>query len=140
MIDLDGCRLAPEIISHAAWLYHCFCLGFRDVEDLPARGTIAVSYETIRQWCQTLRRRHSLLRDTSCLDELCVTIYTRSSERFQTVASWPIEGLEDRAESEGRVCRRVLAAVASFSRSTPTSRAIPRLPGACADAAEGKFI
>jgi len=28
--------MPPEIISHAIWLYHRFCLSFRDVEDLLA--------------------------------------------------------------------------------------------------------
>ena len=31
-----GYRFPPEIISHAVWLYHRFCLSFRDVEDLLA--------------------------------------------------------------------------------------------------------
>jgi len=31
-----GHRFPPEIISHAIWLYHRFCLSFRDVEDLLA--------------------------------------------------------------------------------------------------------
>ena len=29
-----GYRFPPEIISHAIWLYHRFCLSYRDVEDL----------------------------------------------------------------------------------------------------------
>ena len=29
-----GYRFPPEIISHAVWLYHRFCVSFRDVEDL----------------------------------------------------------------------------------------------------------
>jgi putative transposase len=29
-----GYRYPAEIISHAVWLYHRFCLSFRDVEDL----------------------------------------------------------------------------------------------------------
>ena len=33
-----GYRFPPEIISHAVWLYHRFCLSFRDVEDLLARA------------------------------------------------------------------------------------------------------
>ena len=46
-----GYRFPPEIISHAVWLYHRFCLSFRDAEDLlPQRG-VTVSYETIREWC-----------------------------------------------------------------------------------------
>ena len=44
-------RFPPEIISHAVWLYHRYCLSFRDVEDLLAERGIIVSYETIRQWC-----------------------------------------------------------------------------------------
>lgn len=48
----QGYRFPPDIISHAVWLYHRFCLSFRDVEDLLAERGIIVSYETIRQWCQ----------------------------------------------------------------------------------------
>jgi len=34
-------RFPPEIISHAVWLYHRFCLSFRDVEEILAeRGVI----------------------------------------------------------------------------------------------------
>ena len=77
-----GYRFPPEIISHAIWLYHRFCLSFRDVEDLLAERGIIVSYETIRQWCQKfgpeyarrLKRRQGRLGDTWHLDELFVTI------------------------------------------------------------------
>jgi len=48
-----GYRFPVEIISHAVWLYHRFCLSFRDVEDLLAQRGVQVTYETIRQWCQT---------------------------------------------------------------------------------------
>ena len=78
----QGYRFPPDIISHAVWLYHRFCLSFRDVEDLLAERGIIVSYETIRQWCQkfgaeyarTLKRRQGRLGDTWHLDELFVTI------------------------------------------------------------------
>ena len=67
-----GHRFPPQIISHAVWLYHRFCLSFRDVEDLLAERGITVSYETIRQWCRkfgidyarTLKRREGRLGDT----------------------------------------------------------------------------
>ncbi len=36
-------RFPPEIISHAAWLYHRFCLSLRDVEDLLAERGVTVS-------------------------------------------------------------------------------------------------
>ena len=32
-----GYRFPPDIISHAVWLYHRFCLSFRDAEDLLAQ-------------------------------------------------------------------------------------------------------
>ena len=48
-----GYRFPPDIIGHAVWLYHRFCLSFRDAEDLLAQRGITVTYETIRQWCQT---------------------------------------------------------------------------------------
>ena len=42
-------RFPAEIISHAVWLYHTFCLSFRDVELMLAERGIEVSYETIRR-------------------------------------------------------------------------------------------
>src|SRR5438132_2364095 len=82
MPSYHGYRFPHEIISHAVWLYHRFCLSFRDVEDLLAQRGITVSYETIRQWCRkfgieyarTLRRRQGRLGDTWHVDELFVTI------------------------------------------------------------------
>ncbi len=67
-----GYRFPPTIISHAVWLYHRFCLSFRDAEDLLAQRGITVTYKTIRQWCQTfgldyarrLRRRRGSMGDT----------------------------------------------------------------------------
>jgi putative transposase len=50
-ITYKGYRYPPEIISQAVWLYHRFCLSYRDVEDLLAERGITVSYETVRQWC-----------------------------------------------------------------------------------------
>ncbi len=38
-----GYRFPAEIISHAVWLYHRFCLSFRDIEDLLAERGIIVS-------------------------------------------------------------------------------------------------
>ncbi len=81
-LDYHGYRFPPEIISHAIWLYHRFCLSFRDVEDLLAERGMIVSYESIRQWCRkfgpayarALKRRQGRLGDTWHLDELFVTI------------------------------------------------------------------
>ncbi|UCE62830.1 MAG: IS6 family transposase [Nitrospirota bacterium] len=75
-------RFPSEIISHAVWLYHRFCLSFREVEELLAERGITVTYETIRQWCQkfgpdyarTLKKRQGRLGDTWHIDEVFVTI------------------------------------------------------------------
>ena len=77
-----GYRFPSQIISHSVWLYHRFCLSFRDVEDLLAERGVVVSHETIRQWCRRigpeyarkLTRRQGRLGDTWHLDELFVTI------------------------------------------------------------------
>ena len=75
-------RFPSEIISHAIWLYHRFCLSFREVEELlPERG-IVVTYETIRPWCQKfgpdyarrLKKRQGRLGDTWHIDEVFITI------------------------------------------------------------------
>ena len=88
-----GYRFPPEIISHAVWLYHRFCVSFRDVGDLLAQRGVTVSYETIRQWCQTfgvdyarkLRRRRGQLGDTWFLDEVFVTIHGRRQDLWRAV-------------------------------------------------------
>jgi putative transposase len=77
-----GYRFPPEIISHGVWLYHRFCLSFRDVEELLAKRGIIVSYESIRQWCRKfgpayarkLNRRQGRLGDIWHLDEVFVKI------------------------------------------------------------------
>src|SRR5712691_467045 len=86
-------RFPPLIISHAVWLYHRFCLSFRDVEDLLAQRDVTVSYETVRHWCQTfgldyarrLRRRQGRLGDRWYLDELFVTIQGRRQYLWRAV-------------------------------------------------------
>jgi putative transposase len=88
-----GYRFPPEIISHAVWLYHRFCLSFRDVEDLLAERGITVTYETVRQWCRKfgpeyarrLKRRQGPLGDTWHLDELFVTIQGRRHYLWRAV-------------------------------------------------------
>ena len=88
-----GYRFPPEIISHAVWLYHRFCLSFREAEDLLAQRGITVTYETIRKWCQNfglddarrLRRRRGRMGDTWYLDELFVTIQGRRQYRWRAV-------------------------------------------------------
>jgi putative transposase len=82
-----GHRFPPEIIGYAVWVYHRFCLSFRDVEDLLAERGIIVSYEAIRQRCwkfgpdyaRRLKKKQGRLGDrrlgdTWHLDELFVRI------------------------------------------------------------------
>src|SRR5215471_1867056 len=80
--DYRGYRFPPEIISHAVWLYHRFCLSFRDVEELLATRGVIVSYEAVRQWClkfgqefaKRLRHRQGRPGDIWHMDEAVVTI------------------------------------------------------------------
>ncbi len=89
-----GYRFPPEIISHAVWLYHRFCLSFRDVEDLLAQRGITVSYEAVRLWCikfgpeyaRGLKRRQGRLGDTWHLDEVFVTIRGQRQYLWRAVA------------------------------------------------------
>jgi putative transposase len=88
-----GHRFPSEIISHAVWLYHCFCLSFRDVEDLLAERGVIISYETIRQWsrkfgadyARKLKRREGRPGDIWHLDELFVTIQGRRQYLWRAV-------------------------------------------------------
>ena len=71
-----------EIISHAVWLYHRFCLSFRDVEELLAERGLTITYESIRQGCQKfgpayadkLKKRQGCLGEIWHIDEVFVTI------------------------------------------------------------------
>jgi hypothetical protein len=78
-----GYRFPPEIIGHAVWLYHRFCLSFRDTEDLLAQRGIAISYETIRQWSgpstQPMRGRFG----NDAAGWVTRGIWTNSSSRFK---------------------------------------------------------
>ena len=44
-------RFPAEIIGHCVWLYFRFALGFRDVEEMLAMRGIALTDETVREWC-----------------------------------------------------------------------------------------
>jgi putative transposase len=78
-------RFPAEIISHSVWLYFRFALSFRDVEEMLAMRGVAVTYETIREWClkfgQTyangLRRRSPRPGDRWHLDEVFLKINGR---------------------------------------------------------------
>jgi putative transposase len=44
-------RFPSEIISHYVCLYFRFSLSFRDSEEMMAKREVAVTYESIRNWC-----------------------------------------------------------------------------------------
>ena len=83
-------RFPSEIISHAVWLHHRFCLSFREVEERLAERSITVNDETVRQWCQKfgpayarrLKKRQGQLGDAWHLDEVFVSI---PGQRFLTL-------------------------------------------------------
>jgi len=78
-------RFPAEIISHCVWLYFRFALSFRDVEEMLAMRGVALTYETVREWClkfgQTyangLRRRSPRPGDQWHLDEVFLKINGR---------------------------------------------------------------
>src|SRR5258705_9341501 len=78
-------RFPAEIISHWVWLYFRFALSFRDVEEMLAMRGVALTYETVREWClkfgQTyandLRRRSPRPGDRWHLDEVFLKINGR---------------------------------------------------------------
>ena len=88
-----GYRFPSDIISVAVWLYYRFSFSFRDAEDLLAQRGVAVTYETIRQWCQRfgpvyarqLRRRRGRMGDTWHLEEVFVTIQGRQQYLWRAV-------------------------------------------------------
>jgi putative transposase len=45
-------RFPAKVIVHCVWLYHRFGLSLRDVQELTAQRGVAVTYETIHQWCR----------------------------------------------------------------------------------------
>jgi putative transposase len=75
-------RFPPQIIAHAVWLYFCFPLSLRLVEEMLLERGILVSYETVRRWARKfgpdyarrLRRKTPNRHDIWHLDEVVVTI------------------------------------------------------------------
>jgi putative transposase len=88
-----GFRFPAEIISHCVWLYHCFPLSLREVEEMLLQRGIVVSHETIRQWCQKfgqtyangLRRRRHRPGDKWHLDEVFIKIRGKTHYLWRAV-------------------------------------------------------
>ena len=121
-------RFPPDIISHAVWLYHRYCLSFRDVEDLLAERGIIVSYETIRQWCRKfgpdyarrLKRRQGRLGDTWFLDEVFVTINGQRQYLWRAVdQDGDLIDLLVQPRRDGRAARRFFRKLLKGQRQEP---------------------
>src|ERR1700748_340010 len=77
-----GHRFPAEVISHAVWLYFCFPLSLRMVEEMLAARGIIVSHESVRQWAlkfgqdlaNQIRRRLPYTGDKWHLDEVAIKI------------------------------------------------------------------
>jgi putative transposase len=86
-------RFPTEIISHCVWLYFRFPLSFRDVEEMLAMRGVALSYETVREWClkfgqtyaNNLRRRQPRAGDRWHLDEVFLKINGRVQYLWRAV-------------------------------------------------------
>jgi putative transposase len=86
-------RFAPQIISHAVWLYFRFPLSLRLVEEMLLERGIVVSYETIRRWgrkfgaayAKQLRRKKPSRKDIWHLDEVVISIGGRKHWLWRAV-------------------------------------------------------
>jgi putative transposase len=86
-------RLPGEIISHGVWLYYCFTLSYRDVQELLFERGIIVSHEAIRQWCRKfgqdyanqLRHRRPRPGDKWPLDEGLLTMHGQRHSVWRAV-------------------------------------------------------
>ena len=86
-------RFSSEIIRHAVWLYHCFCISFREVEELLAIRGVTVTYETVPHGSQKfgpdcarkLKTHQRRLGDTGHIDEVFVTIQGQRHYLYRAV-------------------------------------------------------
>ncbi len=92
-INYQHYRFPAAIISHAVWLYHRFCLSFREVEELLSERGIIVTDESIRRWClkfgptyaRKLKKRQGQLGDAWHLDEAVIIIQGEHQYLWRTV-------------------------------------------------------
>ena len=75
-------RYPAAVIGYAVWLYFCFPLSLRMVEEMLAARGIEVSHETVRNWAEKfgrnyanrIRRRALARGDKWHLDEVVITV------------------------------------------------------------------
>ena len=121
-------RFPPEIISYAVWIYHRYCLSFRDVEDLLAERGVIVSYEAVRQWCRKfgpdyarrLKRRQGRLGDTWYLDEVFVTINGQRQYLWRAVdQDGDVIDILVQPRRDGQAARRFFRRLVKSQRQEP---------------------
>ena len=117
-----------EIIQHAVWLYYRFNLSHRDIEDLLAERGIAVSYESIRLWCNKfgskyanrLKRRHQGFGDTFFIDEVFLKIQGQHQYLWRAVdQDGEVVDVFLQARRDGAAARRFFKRLLRNSRGEP---------------------
>ncbi|MGW1657886.1 IS6 family transposase [Streptomyces atratus] len=130
-----GHRYPVEIIAHCVWLYFCFPLSFREVEELMLERGVIVSHETVRRWCakfgqsyaNALRRRRVQLGDKWHLDEVFIKIngerkyLWRAVDADGTVLDILVQNRRDKAAAR-RFFRRLLKTTCSVPRVIVTDK------------------
>jgi len=124
-------RFPAEIISHWVWLCFRFSLSFRDVEEMSAMRGVALSYETIREWClkfgQTyangLRRKSPRLGDQWYLDEVFLRINGRLHYLWRAVDQDGdvLDILVQTSKDRRQLSQAVKGLAMSHARSSQTS-------------------
>ena len=122
-------RFPPEIISHAVWLYHRYCMSFRDVEGFAGR-TKASSCPTKPfasgarkfgpDYARQLKRRQGRLGDTWFLDEVFVTINGQRQYLWRAVdQDGDLIDILVRPRRDGRAARRFFRRLLKSQRQEP---------------------
>jgi putative transposase len=116
-----------------AWLYHRFCLSFRDVEDLLAERVIIVSYETIRLFVTIQGQRQYLRRavdqDGDVIDilvrprrdQVCSGTLPSSAVKAQGSESWRL--VTDKLRIYGAAPRTIMPSVIHHTEGYANNRA-----------------
>ena len=119
-----GYRYPIEVIGHAVWLYHCFALSLRDVEQLMLARGVIVTYETIRCWCvkfgpdyaNQLRAR---VTKTNALESLVIAGFVRGLS-VRDVEAALAEALGPQAtvskSTVSRICTQIKTQFEAFSQ------------------------
>ncbi len=114
-------RFPAEVIAHGVWLYHRFNVSLRDVQELMAARGVAVTYETIGQWCRkfgpafaaALRRRRPQPGDKWHVDEMQLKMNSRrwwlwrAVDQEGVVLDIPVQERRNQAAAEAFVRRLV---------------------------------